>query len=156
MRIDEVEALPHQRLFVVENHAVEVDKRLGVDEDANIFKVVHTIPFTRLRVETNVIGETRAAAALDAQTEAPLIRGDPFFGHGYANPFQSALRYLDALLIRRGILRIEDGWFHLAFLVSNGSGGFRGFGYAVLLLPITNGRSDCIFRQHRAVNLDRR
>ena len=116
MRIDEVKTLPHQRLLIVENHAVQVDKRFGVDEDADIFKVVHTIPFARLRVETNVIGETRATAALDAQTEAPLFRGDSFFGHGYANPLQSALRYLDALLIRRGILRIEDGWFHHCLL----------------------------------------
>src|ERR1700685_3931269 len=107
MRIDEVKTLSHQRLLVVENHAVQVDKRFGVDEDAHIFKVVHTIPFARLRVETNVIGEARAATALDAQTEPPLFRGDSFFGHGYANPLQGALRYLDALLIRRGILRIE-------------------------------------------------
>jgi hypothetical protein len=148
MRIDEVEALPHQRLFVVENHAVQVDKRLGVDEDANIFKVVHTIPFTRLRVETNVIGETRTAAALDAQTEAPLFRGDSFFGHGYANPLQGTIRYLDALLIRRGIFRIEDSWFHFACLVSYGNCGFRGLSYTILLLPITNGCADRVFRQH--------
>lgn len=109
MRIDEVKTLPHQRLLVVENHAVQVDERFGVDEDANIFEVVYTIPFARLRVETNVVGETRAAAALDAQTEPPLLGGDSFFGHGYANPLQGALRYLDALLIRCGILRIENG-----------------------------------------------
>jgi hypothetical protein len=156
MRIDEVEALPHQRFFVVENHSVEVDKRLGIHKDANIFKVVHTIPFTRLRVETDVIGETRAAAALDAQTEPPLFRGDSFFGHGYANPLQGAIRYLDALLIWRGILRIEDSWFHFACLVSYRNCGFRGLGYTILLLPITNGCADRVFRQHRAVNLDRR
>ena len=109
MWIDEVKALPHQRLLVVENHTVEIDERLGVDEDANIFKVVHTIPLTRLRIETNVIRETRAAAALNAQAEPPLLRGDSFFGHSYANPLQSALRYLDALLIRCSILRVEDG-----------------------------------------------
>src|SRR5580704_11857253 len=109
MRIDEVEALPHQCLFVVENHAVQVDERLGIHKDADIFKVVDAIPFARLRVEPNVIGQTRTAAALNAKAEPPLLRGDSFFGHGYANPLQSALRNLDALLIRPSILRIEDG-----------------------------------------------
>ena len=75
MGIDEVESLPHQRLFVVENHAVEVDKRLGIDKDADIFKVVNTIAFSRLRVEANVIGETGTAAALNAQAESPLVQG---------------------------------------------------------------------------------
>src|ERR1700733_4014234 len=41
-------------------------------------------------------------------------------------------------------------------LVSYGSGGFRRLGHAVLLLPIANGGADRIFREHRAVNLDRR
>ena len=109
MWINEVKALPHQRLFVVENHAVEVDKRLGIHKDADVFKVVNTIPFSRLRVEPNVIGQTGTAAALNAEAESPLLRGDSFFGHGYANPLQGALRDLDALLIRRSILRIEDG-----------------------------------------------
>src|ERR1700736_4535281 len=108
MRIDEVKALPHQRLFVVENHAVEVDKRLGIHKDADVFKIVNTVPLSRLRVEPNVIGQTGTAAALNAQAEPVLIRGDSFFGHSYANPLQSALRDLDALLIRRSILRIED------------------------------------------------
>src|SRR5260370_7677587 len=77
MWVDEVEALPHQRLFVVENHAMEVDKRLGVDEDANVFKVVNTIPFAMLRIEPYVVGETRTSAALDAQTEPPRSGEDP-------------------------------------------------------------------------------
>src|SRR5260370_26223652 len=33
VRIDEVEPLPHERLLVVEDHAVQVDEALGVDED---------------------------------------------------------------------------------------------------------------------------
>ena len=36
VRIDEVEALPHQCLFVVQHHAVQIDERLGIDEDADI------------------------------------------------------------------------------------------------------------------------
>ena len=114
MWIDEVKALPHQRLFVVENHAMEVDKRLGIHKDAHIFKVVNAVAFSRLRVESNVIRQTGTAAALNAEAESPLLRRDSFFSHGYANPLQSTLRDLDALLIRRGILRIEDGWLHLA------------------------------------------
>src|SRR5450755_4442548 len=109
MRIDEVKALPHQRLFIVENHTVEVDERLGIHKDTDVFKVVNTIPFSRLRVEPNVVGQTGTAAALNAQAEPPLFRGDSFFGHSDANPLQSALRDLDALLIRRSIFRIEDG-----------------------------------------------
>ena len=35
MRIDEVEPLPHQRLLVVEDHAVQVDEALRIDEDAD-------------------------------------------------------------------------------------------------------------------------
>ena len=108
MRINEIEALPHQRLFVIENHAVEVDKRFGIDEDTNILKVVHAIAFSGLRVEANVIGETGAAPALNALAESPLCRGNSFFGHGRANPLQGALRDLDALLIRRCVFRIED------------------------------------------------
>ena len=33
--VDEVEALAHEGLFVVEDHAAEVDEALGVDEDAD-------------------------------------------------------------------------------------------------------------------------
>src|SRR6202012_732158 len=109
MGIDEVESLPHQRLFVVENHAVKVDKRLWIDKDANLFKVVHTIAFSRLRVEANVVRKTGATTALDTQTKSPLFRGDPFFGHSDTNPLQGALGHLNALLIRRCVLRVEDG-----------------------------------------------
>ena len=72
MRIDEVEALPHQRLFVVEDHAMKVDKRLGIDKDANIFEVVHAIALARLRVKTNVVRKPGAAPALDAEAKSPL------------------------------------------------------------------------------------
>src|ERR1700722_4654246 len=57
-------------------------------------------------------------------------------------------------------------WFGAAFsalrtassigLVGNRCCGFRRLGYAVLLFPVADGSADCIFRQHRAVNLDRR
>jgi len=109
MGIDEVESLPHQRFFVVENHAVKIDKRLWIDKDADFFKVVHTIAFPRLRVEANVVRKTRAATALDAQTKSPLFRGDPFFGHSDSNPLEGAFGDLNALLIRRCVFRVEDG-----------------------------------------------
>jgi hypothetical protein len=35
VRVDEVEALAHEGLLVVEDHAAEVDEALGVDEDAD-------------------------------------------------------------------------------------------------------------------------
>ena len=108
MRIDEVEALAHQRLFVVEDHAVKVDKRLGVDKDAHIFEVVHTIAFARLGIETDVVRKPGAAAALDTEAKSPLGRGDSFLSHGYANPLQGTLSDLNALLVRRGIFRVDD------------------------------------------------
>src|ERR1700691_5092891 len=40
--------------------------------------------------------------------------------------------------------------------MSDRSSGFRRLGYAVLLLPVANGRTDRIFREHRAVNLNGR
>ena len=109
MGINEVESLPHQSLFVVEDHAMEVDKRLRVDKDTNFFEVIHTIAFSRLRVKTDVVGKAGATAALDAEAKSPLFRRDPFLGHGDANPLQGTLSYLNALLIRRAVLGIEDG-----------------------------------------------
>ena len=61
---------------------MEVDKRLGIDEDAHIFKVVHAIAFSRLRVEPNVIGKTGAASALNSHPQLSLEHtnpGDPRF-----------------------------------------------------------------------------
>jgi hypothetical protein len=55
--IDEVEALPHQGLFVVQNHAVQVDERLGIDEDADIFELVDAVALTGLRIEADVVGQ---------------------------------------------------------------------------------------------------
>jgi hypothetical protein len=34
--VDEVEALAHEGLFEVEDHAGEVDEALGIDEDADV------------------------------------------------------------------------------------------------------------------------
>ncbi len=66
MGIDEVEALAHERLLVVENHAVEVDERLGIDEDADVVEVVDTVALAGLGVEADVVGESGATSALDA------------------------------------------------------------------------------------------
>ena len=58
MGIDEVEALTHQRLFVIEDHAVQVDERLRIDEDANVIELIDAVALSRLRIEADVIRES--------------------------------------------------------------------------------------------------
>src|SRR5271163_5309059 len=69
VRVDEVEALAHQRLFVVEHHAVQVDEALGIDEDADgrsigrggievrLREGVDAVALARLGVEADVVAE---------------------------------------------------------------------------------------------------
>src|SRR5271155_1990505 len=53
--IHEDESLLHQRFLVVEDHAVQVDKRLGIDKNAHIAILEDAVAFARLRVEADVI-----------------------------------------------------------------------------------------------------
>ena len=72
MRIDEVKTLPHQRLLVVKNHAVQVDKRLRVDEHANIAVLEDAVAIPRLSIEADVITQAGTAAALHTQAQSAL------------------------------------------------------------------------------------
>ncbi len=51
VRIDEVEPLPHQRLFKVQHHPVQIDKALRIDKDADrrsIRRIARRLdPFTK-------------------------------------------------------------------------------------------------------------
>jgi len=64
------ESLLHQRFLVIENHAVQIDKRLRIDEHPHIAKLEDAIAFAWLRVETNVIAQTGTAAALYAKAQS--------------------------------------------------------------------------------------
>src|SRR5450759_3201547 len=66
IRVLKGEALMHQALFVIENHAVQVNEGLGIDKDANVFKLKHAIAFARLRVETDVVTQPRTTTTLHA------------------------------------------------------------------------------------------
>src|ERR1019366_296984 len=86
--IDEVEALAHEGLFVVEDHAAEVDEAFGVDEDADgrqgvgrrrgwgrlgqggLGEGVDAVAVAGLGVEADVVAEAGAAASADAEAEA--------------------------------------------------------------------------------------
>src|SRR5258705_13051188 len=72
VRIDEVKSLPHQRLFKIQHHAMQVDKALRIDEDANrravrriasghdsLTKRIHPVPLARLRIEPDVVAQSR-------------------------------------------------------------------------------------------------
>ena len=65
--IDEIEALLHQRLLVVEGHAVQVDEALGVDEEADAVELVDAVAFARAGVELDAVREARAASAENAE-----------------------------------------------------------------------------------------
>ena len=51
VRIDEVESLTHQRLFVVQRHAVQIEERLGIDEDAHAVELVDAVAFAGMGIE---------------------------------------------------------------------------------------------------------
>ena len=97
VRIDEVESLPHQRLFVVQRHAVQIEERLGIDEDAHAVELVDAVALAGLRVELDGIRKPRAAAAHHAQAQAALFGRNAFLGHGGADALDGAVGDLQAL-----------------------------------------------------------
>jgi len=105
--VNEVEALAHQGLLIVEHHAVEVDEGLGVDEDADVFEVEDAVALARLRVEANVVGETGAAAALNAEAQAAFSGRDALLGHGDADALEGAVGQLDSLLRGSLVVGVE-------------------------------------------------
>src|SRR4051812_29318083 len=109
VRVDEVEALLHQRLFVVQHHAVQVDEALRVHEQAHTIELIHAVALTRLRIEADVVAQSAASAALYAHAKSALFRRNILLRHGYADLLQRALRHLNAFGIRRGAGRVDDG-----------------------------------------------
>jgi hypothetical protein len=105
--IDEVEALAHEGFFVVEDHAAEVDKAFGVDEDADgggfgearvevgLGEGVDAVALAGLGVELDVVAEARAAASGDAEAETAGVGRDALFGHGDADALEGSEGDLD-------------------------------------------------------------
>ena len=77
---------------------MEVDEGLGIDENTDVLELVNTIALTRLCVETNVVRQTRAPAALYSEAQSALFRRNIFFRHGDADAIESTLRQLKSLL----------------------------------------------------------
>src|SRR5262245_36173435 len=71
VRVDELEALPHERLLPIQRRAVQVEEALLVDDDTNVssvrrLQVVDDVARARLTVvKLDDVGEARAAAAAD-------------------------------------------------------------------------------------------
>src|SRR5690349_6311843 len=78
IRVLENKALPHQRVFPVQRHAVQVNERFGVDKYTNVFKGEDSIPFARLSVEADQVRQPRAASTLHPQTKSALVGGNAF------------------------------------------------------------------------------
>src|SRR5580704_3898013 len=57
LRIHEDEALLHERLLIIEDHAVQVDERLRIDKNADVVELKDAVAFARLRVETDVVAQ---------------------------------------------------------------------------------------------------
>src|SRR5215471_1013863 len=101
--IDENESLAHQRLFVIERRTVEVQKALGIDEDAGAKLLKYLVTVTRLGIEAHGVGKTGAAAALNSDPQSALGRRNAFLGQQSQDLLRRALR--DAHL---GPCRIGD------------------------------------------------
>src|SRR5882672_939338 len=96
VRIYEHELLLHQGFVVIQYHAVQVDERLRVDEDADVAILEHTIPLSRLRIKAHVVAQPRTTTALHAEPHAPLLGRDAFLGQSAAHFGQGLLGDLDA------------------------------------------------------------
>ena len=174
----EDEALAHQRLFVFERRAVQIQKALGIDEDARAMFLENFVAVAGLGVEAHGVGKTGAAAALHADAQAALFGRDAVLFEQRADFLRGALGQVNRsrlsdwrLLLPCSILQVRYEFTlherarHAAPLQSSvGRGstrlvrGLLGYGHfdAVLLLPVADGGLDGVFGEHGAVNLDRR
>src|SRR5260370_2331244 len=73
VRILKNESLAHQRLFVLERRAVQIQKTLRVDEEARAELFEDFVAVASLRVQPHGIGETGATSALPAHPQAALL-----------------------------------------------------------------------------------
>src|SRR5215470_1150887 len=97
VRVYEYETLLHQRLLVVQDHAVQVDEGFRVDKHTHVVKVKDAIALPRLRIEADVVAQARTTAALHTQAQTAFGRRNAFLRHRAANFGDRLLRHLDAL-----------------------------------------------------------
>jgi hypothetical protein len=74
----EYEALAHQRVFVFECCAVQVQKAFRIDEDARTKLLEDLVAVAGLGIEAHGIGQAGATAALDAHTKTAVIERNAF------------------------------------------------------------------------------
>src|ERR1700744_4381692 len=85
IRIDKVKSLPHQRLFKIQHHAMQIDKALRIDEYPNrlpvrriassrqsLTKRIHPVPLARLRIEPDVVAQPGASTTLNPNPQITL------------------------------------------------------------------------------------
>src|SRR5215831_4720370 len=97
LRVHENEALLHQRLLVVEGHAVQINERLGIDKHPYVAELKNPITFPRLRVEADVVAEARTTAALDAKTQTAQLGRNALFDHRATDLGDGLVRHRDSL-----------------------------------------------------------
>src|SRR6266481_1354874 len=112
VRILEHESLLHQAFAVIENHPVQVDERLRVHKNPDVSELKHTVALARLRIESYVVTQARASAALHAQTKSTLLRRNILFHHRGANLLERIVGHLDALGRSRGRRGFHDFVFY--------------------------------------------
>src|SRR5947208_16593543 len=78
--IDENKSLAHERVFVIERGAVQVQKTFRVYEDAGAELLENFIAVAGLGIEAHGVGEAGATSALNANAETALVRRDAFLG----------------------------------------------------------------------------
>src|SRR5437879_30150 len=79
------ESLPHERLFVFERGAVQVQKAFGINEEAGAKFLEDLVAVASLRVQPHGIRETGAAATLYAHAQAADIRRHTFLCKQHAD-----------------------------------------------------------------------
>ena len=71
--------MAHQRFFIFERRAVQIQKTLWIYEEARAEFLENFVAVARLRIQTHRIGQTRAAAALYTNAQASLFGETPSF-----------------------------------------------------------------------------
>src|SRR6185295_1770634 len=70
VRIIEFKTGLHQRLFIIERHAVQKNHTLGIDKNLYVFKLENLVGGSRLRIELELIAQTRTTASEHTKPKA--------------------------------------------------------------------------------------
>ena len=80
VRVLKYKTLAHERVFVLQNRAVQVEQTLRVHKNARTKLFKNFVTIACLRVQTHRVGQARTAAALHANAQTSYIRRHTFFG----------------------------------------------------------------------------